>query len=108
MWTYEAERVVAAPPHDVKAALVAVAERVWGGRARLVVDSTTSGRVTAIDGWRRDEGPDVWLTWRAEAVDGGTRVRLALDEVDRGPDPDEGLQQVLDLVEQELAARYLR
>src|SRR5688572_7742323 len=105
MWTYHAERIVGASPTDVESGLAAVVAGVWGRRARLVVRSTTAGRVDAIHGESEEDGPEVWLTWHIEPAGEGTRVRLLLDEVEHGPDPRDGLEQVLDTLERQLAAR---
>ncbi|HJR25695.1 MAG TPA: hypothetical protein VJ804_09490 [Acidimicrobiales bacterium] len=100
MWTYEAARVVDGPPGRVEAALASVVERFWSTRARVVAGSEGAGRMVAIDGQPGTEDPEVWLTWRLDPVAGGTLITLVLDEVESGPDPAEGLAQLLDLVEE--------
>ena len=99
MWTYEAARVIDAPPGRVEAALASVMERFWSRRARVVAGSEGNGRVVALDAVPGAEDPEVWLTWRLDPATGGTLITLVLDEVESGPDPAEGLAQLLDLVE---------
>jgi hypothetical protein len=38
------------------------------------------------------------LTWSLSDVDGETLVVLTLDEFERGPDPVEGLEEILDVL----------
>lgn len=97
MWSYGAERLVEG---DVAAAGIAVADLVastWGSRARVILDDPAGERLDAIssvDG--PDQEADVWLTWQFTPVPGGTRVRVRLDELERGPDPRQDLAELLD------------
>jgi hypothetical protein len=93
VWTYRAEREIAAEVAVVEAAISAVVDRVWRDETHTV----TAGheRVDAVG--------DVWLTWSVEATGSSTLVRVVLDELESGPDPTDALDQVLALVA-ELAA----
>ena len=98
LWTRSAQRLVAAGPAAVRAAVLAVVARTWGEHARQVVDEPRL-LVHAVD--------DVWVTWELVTVvdhRGWTLLRVVHDEVDDdgGPPPDLGL--VLDLVERALIA----
>ena len=96
MWTRSAERLVAAEPAAVRAAVTAVAARLWAGRATTVVDD---GRVIV------HAVGEVWVTWElAAATDhaGWTRLRLVHDEIDDDGGPAPELVVLLDLVGREL------
>lgn len=99
MHTFTAERIVDVPPIGVESTIAALVDRLWGERARTVVASTAAGRVTAIEAETGHADVDVWLTCRVEATGASTRVTLILDELDAGPDPRDGLEQLLDLIE---------
>ena len=101
MWTYVADRVIDAAPSTVEGAASAVVRQVWGERAIVVAESNETGRMYAIGD--PEAGAEVWLTVRVLPADQGARLTLVLDEVESGPDPAEGLDQILDLVG-ELAA----
>jgi hypothetical protein len=104
MWTYEVARVLEAPAGRIEDALASLAERLWPRRSRVVATSGGPDHVLAIDAGPGADDPEVWLTWRLAPLAGGTLVTLVLDEVEEGADPTEGLQQLLDLVEQHVVA----
>jgi hypothetical protein len=97
MWTSQAERVVPGHPPAVHEAVTALVRETWGelandvvaGRGRLLVHGVANPG---------DPAPDVWLTWEFEPHPDGTRVRLLLEELDRGPDPSIALAELLDLL----------
>ena len=104
MWTYEAARVLDAAPDRIEAALTSLAARLWPGRSRVLATSDGAGHVLAIDAGPGSDDPEVWLTWRLAPAAGGTLVTLVVDELEQGADPTEGLDQLLDLVEQQAVA----
>ncbi len=101
MWTYTAERVVRATLASVEAAIAPIVHRLWDTRARAVIMPATAGRIDAIVSEPGTTEADVWLTWHLEPAGRWTRVRLLLDELDPGPDPTAGLEQILDLLERQ-------
>ncbi len=87
--------------------MAAVVARVWADRTRPVVVSA-AGRVHAIGDPDPSE-PGVWLGTTVEAIDAATtRVTLVLDELERGPNPTDGLDELLDLVEHHLTTTGLQ
>jgi hypothetical protein len=98
LWTRSAERLVAAEPAAVRAAVLAVVAGTWAGHARTIVDEARL-LVHAVD--------DVWVTWELVTVvdqRGWTLLRVVHDEVDDGGGPPPDLALVLDLVERALIA----
>ena len=97
MYSYDAERVVAAEPAAVSGAIAELVASLWGPAGRLVDDDGLR-RIDAVAATDTEEAADVWLTWQLTPMPGATRVRLVLDEVDPGPEPIEELGAVLDLL----------
>jgi hypothetical protein len=98
MWTHQTQRLVPRPLADVRDDIALIVDATW----RHVTDVTT----TVHHGRRSDWitiGPDadevdIVLTWSLSDVDGDTLVVLTLDEFERGPDPLEGLEEILDVL----------
>ena len=105
MWSYAAERLVEDEPPAVHAAIAALVAALWGDRDRVVHDDGLTRRLDAIAAIGGADDPDVWLSWVLTAVGSTvTHVRLTLHEVERGPDPTEGLVEVLTLLNGRLHA----
>lgn len=105
MYTYTTERLIAAQPSRLPAAIDDLVERLWGGRARRVDDEPLL--MYAVESVEGIGGPDVWLSFLVFPTGRACRVRVTLDELERGPDPTDGLDEVLDLLaaDVELARR---
>ena len=105
IWTYQAERLVPDEPPAVHAAIAELVETLWGERGRVLHDDGLTRRLDAIAAVGGADDADVWLSWELSAA--GTRsteVRLVLHEVERGPDPTDGLAEVLALLGDRLHA----
>jgi hypothetical protein len=68
-------------------AIAALVDELWGDRHRTLV-ATSDDRTDAIAVDAGSDVADVWLTWRVRSHTDGTWVEVALDELDRGPEPD--------------------
>jgi hypothetical protein len=101
MWTYRAERLVAGEPSAVHLALADLVASRWGRRIRTVLDPANE-HLVAIASDDRSDGADVWLTWRTAVRGDGTWVELQLDELERGPDPTDALDALLDTLAERL------
>lgn len=100
MWSYEAERLVSDEPPAVHAAIAVLVDTLWGDRNRVVHDDGLLHRTDAIAASLDSDEPDVWLTWELSPTSPATtKVRLALHEVEAGPDPTDGLREVLALLD---------
>jgi len=100
MFRYEAARLMSVPLTEVRAAVGTLVVTTWGGRARLVTDDGRL-RIDAIVAGPEPDDTDAWLTWQLDPHGDETQVRIVLDEVEPGPDPD--LEQLLDLLSDHLA-----
>ena len=99
MWSFEAERLVQEEPPAVHAAITSLVRTLWGDQHRLVHDDGLTRRLDAIAAVGGADDPDVWLSWDlTPTAPRLTRVRLTLHEVERGPDPTDGLSEVLALL----------
>lgn len=96
MWSYRAERFVEGDAEAAGAAVADLVASTWGSRARVILDDPAGERLDAISSVDGSDEADVWLTWQFTPVAGGTRVRVRLDELERGPDPAEDLARLLD------------
>lgn len=104
MWSYRAERHLAAAPSAVRGAVAALVDDLWGDRSRPVLDDGQE-RVDAVAVDAGAEEVDVWLTWQMSPRPDGTWLELRVDELERGPDPSSELEQVLDMVAARIARR---
>lgn len=87
MWTHHAERFVPGEPSAVRAAIVALAEGLWGDRCRTL-RATADEHIHAVASDVGSDAADVWVTWRLAARTHGTTVEVTVDELDAGPDPE--------------------
>jgi hypothetical protein len=95
MWTYHAERLVTGEPSAVHLAIGDLVATLWGDLGRTVL-AIADERLVAIAADVRSGEADVWLTWRTSIRRDGTWVELQLDELERGPDPTEALDTLLE------------
>ena len=99
MFTHTADRLITTDPAHLPAAVDDLVAGLWGPLAEPITDGAGGmPRTFGIRADATDPAADVWLTFRAEPAGDRTRLRLALDELDPGPDPAAGLAQVLDLL----------
>lgn len=105
MWSYTAQRLVDYEPPAVHAGIAALVTALWGDRDRVVEEDGITRRLDAIAAVGGADDPDVWLSWDLTAAGvASTRVRLTLHEVEPGPDPTDGLVEVLTLLHDRLHA----
>jgi hypothetical protein len=98
MWTHQAQRLVRRPIADVREDIERIVDATW---RRLTTVATTEHHGRRSD-WISD-GPgsddiDIVITWSLTDLDDATYVVITLDELERGPDPIEGLEQLLDVL----------
>jgi hypothetical protein len=98
MWTHQVQRLVRRPIADVRVDIERIVDATW---RRLTSVTTTEHHGRRSD-WISD-GPgsddvDIVLTWSVTDLDDATFVVVTLDEFERGPDPVEGLEQILDVL----------
>lgn len=103
MKAHTSERVIPQQPTAVRSAIDDVMTALWPQQTSKVAECLPDapgpafGVVTfVVHGDPVGTEGDVWLTWKLVGEPAGTRVGLVLDEVDDGPDPAEGLEQILD------------
>jgi hypothetical protein len=98
MWTHQVQRLVRRPITDVRNDIERIVEATW---RPLTTVSTTEHHGRRSD-WISDrpgsEHVDIVLTWSLTDLDDATFVVVTLDEFERGPDPTEGLEQLLDVL----------
>jgi hypothetical protein len=98
MWTHQAQRLVRRPIADVRQDIERIVDGTW---RRLTAVTTTEHHGRRSD-WISDgpgsEDVDIVITWSLTDLDDATFVVIDVDEFDRGPDPREGLEQILDVL----------
>lgn len=87
MRTHHAEGLVPGEPSAVRAAIVALAEELWGDRCRTL-RATADEHIHAVASDVGADVADVWVTWRLAGRTHGTTVDVTVDELDAGPDPE--------------------
>jgi hypothetical protein len=98
MWTHQVQRLVRRPIADVRMDIARIVDATW---RRVTTVATTEHHGRRAD-WISD-GPgsddiDIVITWSLTDLDDATYVVVTLDEFERGPDPIEGLEQLLDVL----------
>jgi hypothetical protein len=98
MWTHQTQRLVPRPVAEVRADIARIVDGTW----RTVALVTTTEHHGRRSDWISD-GPcsddvDIVLTWTLTDLDDATHVVLTLDEFNLGPDPTDGLEEILDVL----------
>jgi hypothetical protein len=98
MWTHQVQRIVRRPIVDVREDIDRIVDATW---RRLTSVSTTEHhgrRSDWISAGPGSDDVDIVITWSLIDLDDATFVAVTLDEFERGPDPIEGLEQILDVL----------
>ena len=98
MWTHRTHRLVARPIADVRREITDLVDNAWGRVATVTTTEHHGRRSDWISTAGDPDDLDVVLTWTLIDLDVATFVTLELDEVERGPEPAEGLETLLDLL----------
>jgi hypothetical protein len=98
MWTHQVQRLVRRPIADVRDDIERIVDATWRRLTRVVTTEHHGRRSDWISRGRWSEEVDIVITWSLTDLDDATFVVVELDELESGPDPREGLEQLLDVL----------
>jgi hypothetical protein len=98
MWTHLTQRFIPRPVAEVRADIARIVDGMW----RPITGVTTTEHHGRRSDWI-SVGPcsddvDIVLTWTLTDLEHETHVVLTLDEFTPGPDPTDGLDEILDVL----------
>jgi hypothetical protein len=98
MWTHQVQRLVRRPIVDVREDIARLIDAMWRGLVTVATTEHAGRRSDWIGTGPGSDDVDIVLTWSLTDLDDATFVVLTLDEFERGPDPIEGLERILDVL----------
>ncbi len=98
MWTHQVQRLVRRPITDVRDDIERIVDATWRPLTNVSTTEHHGRRSDWISDGPGTEQVDIVLTWSLTDLDDATYVVVTLDEFERGPDPHEGLEQLLDVL----------
>jgi hypothetical protein len=98
MWTHQQQRIVPRPVAEVRADIARIVDGTWRPIANVSTTEHHGRRSDWITVGPVSDEVDIVLTWTLTDLDDATYVVLTLDEFNLGPDPTDGLQEILDVL----------
>jgi hypothetical protein len=98
MWTHQQQRIVPRPVAEVRADIARIVDGTWRPIAGVTTTEHFGRRSDWITEAPASDEVDIVLTWTLTDLDDETHVVLTLDEFNLGPDPMDGLEQILDVL----------
>ena len=98
MWTHEQQRIVPRQVAEVRADIARIVDGTWRPIANVTTTEHHGRRSDWITIGPRSDEVDIVLTWTLTDLDDATHVLLTLDEFNLGPDPMDGLEEILDVL----------
>ena len=99
MWTHQMQRLVPRPIAEVRADIARIVDGTWRPIADVMTTEHHGRRSDWVTVGPHSDEVDIVLTWTLTDLDDETHVVLTLDEFNLGPDPMDGLAQILDVLE---------
>ncbi len=98
MWTHHTQRLVRRPAPELREDIERIVDTAWRRVTTVTTTEHHGRRSDWITSHAGTDEVDIVLTWTLIDLDEATFVVLTLDEFEQGPDPVEGLEQILDVL----------
>jgi hypothetical protein len=98
MWTHQTQRLVPRPVAEVGADIARIVDGTWRPIAAVTTTEHHGRRSDWVTVAPHSDEVDIVLTWTLTDLDDSTYVVLTLDEFNLGPDPMDGLEEILDVL----------